>query len=319
MVASLPTLERDIYAEFVRENRHLMRKLRTKATSYWNSYKQGKTGTDHVYWARLLSLPSPPLEAPMPRRPRIAVAEVPVHIIQRGNNRGACFFADADYEFYLAHLQALAAKFDCAVHAYCLMTNHVHLLLTPRQADGCALLMKHLGQRYVQHINRTYRRSGTLWEGRFRSCLAQSERYVLACYRYIELNPQRAGMANHPRQYRWSSYRINAEGKASDLIEPHDQYMRLGRGPQARREAYRALFREGLDEAVVNEIRTATNGGFVLGAARFQTRIAAMLGRRVTAGQAGRPPRNDTEGASAGPNHLQARSRRDGSRRRKSH
>jgi putative transposase len=255
----------------------------------------------------------------MPRRSRITVAEVPVHIIQRGNNRGACFFADTDYELYLAHLQALAAKFECAVHAYCLMTNHVHLLLTPRQADGCALLMKHLGQRYVQHVNRTYRRSGTLWEGRFRSCLAQSERYVLACYRYIELNPHRAGIVSHPRQYRWSSYRINAEGKASDLIEPHDQYVRLGRSRQARREAYRALFREALDEAVVNEIRAATNGGFVLGAARFQEQIAAMLGRRVTAGRAGRPPRKHAERASAGPNRPQARPSRDGSRRRKNH
>ncbi|MGA2287741.1 transposase, partial [Bradyrhizobium sp.] len=255
----------------------------------------------------------------MPRRSRITVAEVPVHIIQRGNNRGACFFADADYELYLAHLQALAAKFECAVHAYCLMTNHVHLLLTPRKADGCALLMKHLGQRYVQHVNRTYRRSGTLWEGRFRSCLAQSERYVLACYRYIELNPHRAGMASHPRQYRWSSYRINAEGMASHLIEPHDQYVRLGRRPEARHEAYRALFREAFDEAVVNEIRAATNGGFVLGAARFQEKIAAMLGRRVTPGQAGRPPRKETERASAGPNRLQDRPMRDGSRRRKDH
>jgi len=255
----------------------------------------------------------------MPRRSRIIVAEVPVHIIQRGNNRGACFFADADYELYLAHLEVLAAKFECTVHAYSLMTNHVHLLLTPQRADGCALLMKHLGQRYVQHVNRTYRRSGTLWEGRFRSCLAQSERYVLACYRYIELNPRRAGMVGHPRQYRWSSYRINAEGKASSLVEPHDQFVRLGRSPEARRQAYRALFRDASDEAVVNEIRVATNGGFVLGAARFQQEIAAMLGRRVTPGQAGRPPRKDTERVSAEPNRLQDRRMRDGGRRRKDH
>jgi putative transposase len=255
----------------------------------------------------------------MPRRSRITLAEVPVHIIQRGNNRGACFFADADYELYLTLLQVLAAKFDCALHAYCLMTNHVHLLLTPLQADGCALLMKHLGQRYVQHVNRTYRRSGTLWEGRFRSCLVQSERYVLACYRYIELNPLRAGMVSHTRRYRWSSYRSNAEGKASHLIEPHDQYTRLGRSPDARREAYRTLFREALDEAAVAEIRAATNGGFVLGAARFQEQIAAQLGRRVTPGQAGRPPRKNTGRAGAAPNRLQDRSGRDGRRRRKSH
>jgi putative transposase len=184
-------------------------------------------------------------------------------------------------------------------------------LLTPRRADGSAQLMKHLSQRYVQHINRTYQRSGTLWEGRFRSCLVDSERYLLACYRYIELNPCRAGLANHPRQYRWSSYRINAEGKASGLIQPHDQYVRLGRGQEARREAYRALLREPLDESVVNEIRTATNGGFVLGTARFRDRIAARLGRRVTPGQPGRPSRQDTERAGARPKRRQIRPKRD--------
>jgi putative transposase len=155
----------------------------------------------------------------MPRRSRITAAEVPVHIIQRGNNRGVCFFADADYEIYLTQLQVLASQFDCAVHAYCLMTNHVHLLLTPRQADGSALLMKHRGQRYVQHVNRSYQRRGTLWEGRFRSCLVDSEHYLLACYRTIELNPHRAGMVNHPRLYRWLSYRINQcrrQGERSD-------------------------------------------------------------------------------------------------------
>jgi len=253
----------------------------------------------------------------MPRRSRIAVAEVPAHIIQRGNNRSACFFADDDYELYLAHLQELAAKFECAVHAYCLMTNHVHLLLTPKNVDGCALLMKNLGQRYVQYVNRTYRRSGTLWEGRFRSCLAQSERYVLACYRYIELNPRRAGMVSHPRQYPWSSYRVNAEDKSSDLIAPHHQYLRLGSNPPARRQAYKALFRDALDEPIVNEIRAATNGGFVLGAARFQEEIARSLGRRVTLGKPGRPPRKDTKRTSTGPSRGQARPARDGGGRRK--
>jgi putative transposase len=140
----------------------------------------------------------------------ITVAEVPVHIIQRGNNRGACFFADADDELYLAQLKALAAKSEGAVHATCLMTNHVHLLLTPQRVCGCTRLIKHLEQRHVQHVNRSWRRSGTLWEGRLRPCLAQSERDVLACYPTIELNPRRAGMASHPRPYRWSSYRINA-------------------------------------------------------------------------------------------------------------
>ena len=169
------------------------------------------------------------------------------------------------------------------------MTNHVHLLLSPERADSAGLLMKHLGQRYVQYINRTYRRSGTLWEGRFRSCLTQSEDYVLACYRYIELNPVRAGMVMKPQDYRWSSYHGNGLGKPNPLITPHDEYRRLGRTEKERREAYRALFRAHVDEALVDEIRGATNGNFALGGKRFQAQIARALGRRVTRGAAGRP------------------------------
>ena len=238
----------------------------------------------------------------MPRHARVMIGRVPVHIIQRGNNRGVCFYADEDYAQYLDWLQELAAKFKCQVHAYCLMTNHVHLLLTPARAEGCALLMKNLGQRYVQYVNRAYQRSGTLWEGRFRSCLLQAEDYVLACYRYIELNPVRANMVRHPREYRWSSYRSNAEGRGSRLLVTHEQYERLGRTAEARREAYRELFRAHVDQAVVEQLRAATNGGYVLGNGRFQSQIAKALGRRVVPGKAGRPrskSRQDTEGQSA--------------------
>ena len=119
------------------------------------------------------------------------------------------------------------------------MTNHVHLLLTPENSDSAALLMKHLGPRYVQYINRTYKRSGTLWEGRFRSCLAQTEDYLLACYRYIELNPVRAAMVNQPQDYRWTSYHANAQGTADPLVTPHEQYLQLGRDEATRHEAYR--------------------------------------------------------------------------------
>jgi len=140
----------------------------------------------------------------MPRRARLAVAGIPWHIIQRGNNRSACFYSDQDYLRYLDTLKEQAVKYGCQIHAYVLMINHVHLLLTPEKEQSASLFMKHLGQRYVQYINRTYKRSGTLWEGRFRSCLTQSEDYVLACYRYIELNPVRANMVGHPRNYPWS-------------------------------------------------------------------------------------------------------------------
>jgi putative transposase len=225
----------------------------------------------------------------MPRRARLAVPGIPWHIIQRGNNRTPCFYAEQDYRRYLDTLREMAESFECAVHAYVLMTNHVHLLLTPSSKESAGLLMKHLGQRYVQYINRCYRRSGTLWEGRFRSCLAQSERYVLTCYRYIELNPVRANMVSHPRDYRWSSYAANAEGRPDALLTPHPEYLGLGRQELDRLDAYRELFSAHLAPEGIAEIRHATNGNYALGDDRFRDEIARMLSRRVTPGVSGRP------------------------------
>lgn len=228
----------------------------------------------------------------MPRRARLSIAGIPWHIIQRGNNRSACFYADEDYRRYLETLEEQAKKFDCAVHAYVLMTNHVHLLLTPAKEESAGLLMKHLGQRYVQYINRRYRRTGTLWEGRFRSCLAQSEHYVLSCYRYIELNPVRANMVAHPRDYRWSSYPANAYGKSERLIKPHYEYLCLGRTDTERRTVYKELFRVHLDADCISEIRKATNGNYVLGNDRFKKGIERVLRRRVAPGKSGRQARD---------------------------
>lgn len=226
----------------------------------------------------------------MPRRARVAVPGIPWHIIQRGNNRCACFYTDSDYSYYLATLAEQAVKHACEVHAYVLMTNHVHLLITPQKQNSAALLMKNLGQRYTQYINRTYLRSGTLWEGRFKSCLAQSETYVMTCYRYIELNPVRAGMVCHPGAYRWSSYQCNAEeGLSSPMLTPHAQYQNLGSTGLERQSAYRTLFDTHLGQKQVAAIRQATNGNYVLGDNRFQDEIARMLQRRVVAGKSGRP------------------------------
>jgi putative transposase len=231
----------------------------------------------------------------MPRRARISIPGIPWHLIQRGNNHSACFYADDDYQFYLDYLKEQSEKHGCKIHAYVLMTNHVHLLLTPEKENSVAQLMKNLGQRYVQYINRTYRRSGTLWEGRYRSCLAQSEDYVLACYRYIELNPVRADMVNHPRDYPWSSYRFNAEGKKSDLLTPHEEYLRMDRQELNRRKAYRDLFKAHIDPEIHDQIRSATNGNFVLGNKRFQDQIAKALGRRVSKGKGGRPKKVEND------------------------
>jgi len=225
----------------------------------------------------------------MPRRPRLVLPGTPLHIIQRGNNRQACFYADDDYQLYLQWLEEYADKYGCLVHAYVLMTNHVHLLVTPEESKSSGLMMKHLGQRYVQYINRTYRRSGTLWEGRYKSCIAQDETYVLGCYRYIELNPVRAAMVSHPAQYCWSSYRVNAQSEISTLITKHDQYMRLAFDSKSRAERYRELFRYQLSPGLVDEIRAATNGNFALGSGRFKDEVSTMLKRRVVRGQPGRP------------------------------
>ncbi len=225
----------------------------------------------------------------MPRRARLVLPNVPLHLIQRGNNRQVCFVAEEDYRFYLDWLKAYANKTGCRIHAYVLMTNHVHLLVSSPTIDGLGAMMKALGQRYVQYVNRTYRRSGTLWEGRFRSCLTQEENYLLTCQRYIELNPVRAGLVAHPGEYRWSSYRANAQGEENALVQPHELYLALGREAAERQAAYRELFRYALEPGVVDEIRKATNGNFALGDTRFGEQITQALGRRAQPGKSGRP------------------------------
>ena len=213
----------------------------------------------------------------MARRRRLQVTGLPVHIIQRGNNRQACFFAEADYQFFLLHLGELAKRFKCELHAYVLMTNHVHLLLTPHFARGPSLLMKLLGQRYVQYVNKTYRRSGTLREGRFRSSFVQDERYLLACYRYIEMNPVRANMVKHPLEYPWSSHAANAAGKPVAWLTPHAEYLALGSDDEKRQAAYRELFATELDQQLLRPMRVSAHGGYAIGSSRFREEIENTL------------------------------------------
>lgn len=219
----------------------------------------------------------------MPRRARAraALASVPMHVLQRGNNRLACFYAAEDYAFYLRHLEEMSRRFQCQVHSYVLMTNHVHLLITPAEACSTALLMKHLGQRYTQYVNRVYRRTGTLWEGRFKSSLVQRDGYLLQCQRYIELNPVRAHMVVHPGDYPWSSYRAAADLLHASIWTPHQEYLSLGTSPDQRAAAYRELCAIELGNDELREIRSAANGGFALGNQRFKDEIAMALGQRV--------------------------------------
>lgn len=217
----------------------------------------------------------------MARLPRFALPGQPQHVIQRGNNRAEIFCAEADYRFYLEKLAAAAIKCECKIHAYVLMTNHVHLLLTPDAEQGIGKAMQMLGRYYVQYYNYCYRRTGTLWEGRYRATLIDSEAYLLTCMRYIELNPVRAGMVAHPSEYQWSSYRHNALGEPDGLLTTHREYRRLGRGSEERQAAYRQLFRARIPEKSLEEIREATNKAWVLGNDRFKCRIEKQLERRA--------------------------------------
>ena len=217
----------------------------------------------------------------MARLPRIVIPEQPLHIIQRGNNRLPCFFADEDYRFYLDSLKEASTRYGCRVHAYVLRTNHVHLLLTPESVESPSAALQSVGRRYVRYINHTYRRSGTLWEGRFKSALIDSERYLLVCSRYIELNPVRARMVEQPGDYRWSSYRHNALGQADGLLTPHYLYESLNSDTARRCAAYRALFDAQTDPADLHAIRRATETGTVLGNDRFKESIEMTLKRRI--------------------------------------
>ena len=223
----------------------------------------------------------------MPRRARLRLAGMPLHIVQRGNNRTACFFNEQDYRFYLGNLQSLAASLGCAVHAYVLMTNHVHLLATPANAGAVTGLMRDLGQRYVQYFNGRHERSGTLWEGRFRSCIAESARYVLACYRYIELNPVRARMVDYPSGYIWSSYAINSGMRSDPFIAPHSEYTALASEAESRFMAYRRLFDGNLDPALQQAIRDSTNSGYPLASDGFKATVLAPLGWKLEPGKPG--------------------------------
>jgi putative transposase len=225
----------------------------------------------------------------MPRQPRPDFAGIAQHVVQRGNDRQPCFFAPSDYACYLTQLQESAHRHDVAIHAYVLMTNHVHLLATPAAPGGISRMMQHLGRRYVPFVNARYRRTGTLWEGRFRACLVDRGDYVLACHRYIELNPVRAAMVVAPLEYAWSSHRANAEGHHDPLLSSHDDYRRLGSDDASRRAAYRALFEGCVTEEQTASIRSHLAAQRAYGSDRFRAAIERQVGRSMQVTPRGRP------------------------------
>ena len=229
----------------------------------------------------------------MARLPRFTIPGQPQHVFVRCNNRSEIFCADSDYRFYLEKLQAACEKHGCDIHAYVLMTNHVHFLVTPHDEHGVSKAIQMLGRYYVQYYNYCYQRTGTLWEGRYKATLIDSERYLLTCMRYIELNPVRAGLAASPELYRWSSYRRNGRGDDDPLLGEHAIYTAMGREPAERQAAYRALFRAELDEHTVADIRAATHSGHLLAAEGVRRQAEASLGQPLGPAPRGRPPRKN--------------------------
>lgn len=224
----------------------------------------------------------------MPRKPRFYLPRVPAHLVQRGNDRQPVFFDEQDYRHYLRWLEDGARRHGCQVHAYVLMTNHVHLLVTPSKKESISRMIQYVGRHYVTYINKEYGRTGTLWEGRHKGSVISSVEYFLACSRYIELNPVRAGMVEHPRDYVWSSYRGNALSHDDRLLTPHPLYCALGQNATERQRNYRELFRAALNPEQVHDIRTSVQTGTPLGNDRFKQQIEQRLQQRVGHARRGR-------------------------------
>ncbi|MGH8154039.1 MAG: transposase [Rhodanobacteraceae bacterium] len=214
------------------------------------------------------------------------------HVVQRGNDRRPCFFTGIDYIRYLQDPRDVTAREGCAVHAYVLMTNHVHLLMTPDTSGRIGRTMQALGRRYVRYINDRYRRTGTLWEGRYKASLVSDARHLLQCQRYIELNPVRAKMVSDPADYRWSSFHHHALGVPDPLITPHPAMLGLGRDPRERRTSYRELVMQAIDPQETDAIRRHLQHQHIYGPDRFRRAIEAQLGRKVGPNKIGRPQKS---------------------------
>lgn len=227
----------------------------------------------------------------MARLPRLTVPGYPHHVIQRGNNRQTIFAGTGDYEAFIGLLGDNAVRFGVALHAYVLMGNHFHLLATPEAADSLPALMQAVGRRYVRWFNDAQGRTGTLWEGRYKSTLIQTERYLLACMAYIDLNPVRAGMVAEPSDYPWSSH-VHYTGLRHDrLVTPHPLYWSLGNTPFAREAAYAELVRQGITAQQQDELTRSALKGWALGEADFVANLQKATPRRVSPSAAGRPAR----------------------------
>jgi putative transposase len=226
----------------------------------------------------------------MARLPRLSLPGYPHHIIHRGNNRQAIVTSAADYQTLLAFIEESAKKFSVGVHAYVLMDNHFHLLATPQAADALPLMMQAIGRRYVRYFNDRQGRSGTLWEGRYRSTLIQPEPYLLACMAYIDLNPVRHGLVAQARDYVWSSHGHYAGLRVDRLVTPHPLYWALGNTPFAREAAYAEMVHGGLTVDQQLALTQSALSGWALGDEKFVADLQSRTARRIRKNKPGRPP-----------------------------
>ena len=231
----------------------------------------------------------------MPRKPRFFLPDIPVHIVHRGRSRDPVFFENQDYATYAYWLNEAAKRYSVAVHAFVFMTNHIHLLVTPPAATSVSSFMQYIGRRYVSYMNHKYGKSGSIWEGRYKASLVQSEGYLLNVMRYIELNPVRAGMVKSPAHYRWSSFCHNTGLRVIKLIGPHPVYLTLGRSGKERHAAYKALFHSHLGSDRVQQITDAWLTGTPLGSDYFREKVETTLSRKVGHVKRGRPRRHKSE------------------------
>ncbi len=220
----------------------------------------------------------------MARKPRFVLPGHPQHVTQRGVDKRATFFHERDYRYYLEWLAKACAEHDCDIHAYVLMTNHVHLLMTPHTQDSISKVMQAVGRRYVRYVNDNYDRTGPLWDGRFKPSLIDSEKYLLTCMRYIELNPVWASMVDDPMDYSWSSHRHNCGGKQDDVVTHHALYRALGNTPVTRARAYRYLFQFHINDEDLTRVRKCARQGNILGGRRFKKEIQKMMVKRSNKG-----------------------------------
>jgi len=229
----------------------------------------------------------------MARLARVSVPGYPYHVIQRGNNRQRIFVSDAERETMRDLLAENAHRFDVAIHAYVLMDNHFHLLLTPTTSDGLPGMMQAVGRRYVRYFNDAHRRSGTLWEGRYKSALVQTERYLMACMVYLDLNPVRAGLVARPEDYLWSSYAHYAGIRNDRLVTPHALVWELGNTPFDRESRYRDLVQSGVTVQERAVLGQAVTNGWVVGDNDFVAELQTRTVRRLSRALPGRPPKQD--------------------------